>query len=38
VVLTVTWLLVAWRVRALHLERSGAIESHPLPAATTAPT
>jgi len=38
VVLTATWLLVAWRVRALHLARSGAIESHPLPAATTAPT
>jgi len=33
VVLTATWLLVAWRVRALHFKRSGAIESPPLHAA-----
>ena len=35
VVLTATWFLVAWRVRALHLARSGAIESPPF---TTAPS
>ena len=38
VVLTATWLLVAWRVRALHLARSGAIESRPLTAASAAPS
>jgi ATP:ADP antiporter, AAA family len=36
VVLTATWLLVAWRVRALHHVRSGAIESPPLEAAAAA--
>ena len=36
VVLTATWLFVAWRVRALHLVRSGAIESSPLTAAPAA--
>src|SRR5215468_5387306 len=38
VVLTATWLLVAWRVRALHLARSGAIETPPLTAASAAPS
>ncbi|HZJ56005.1 MAG TPA: Npt1/Npt2 family nucleotide transporter [Myxococcaceae bacterium] len=38
VVLTATWLFTAWRVRSLHLVRSGAIESRPLTAATAAPS
>jgi len=36
VLLTATWLFTAWRVRALHLVRSGAIETRPLTAATAA--
>jgi len=36
VALTATWLFVAWRVRALHLARSGAIENHPLGAPSPA--
>jgi len=38
VVLTATWLFTAWRVRSLHLVRSGAIEHRPLTAATAAPS
>ena len=38
VLLTATWLFTAWRVRALHLVRSGAIEARPLTAATAAPS
>ena len=37
VVLTATWLFVAWRVRSLHLVRSGAIEAPPLTAAPAPP-
>jgi AAA family ATP:ADP antiporter len=38
VVITATWLFVAWRVRALHLVRSGALESPPLRAGSPAPS
>jgi AAA family ATP:ADP antiporter len=38
VVLAATWLLVAWRVRTLHLARSGALETSPLAAASPAPS
>ena len=38
VVLTATWFLVAWRVRALHLARSGALESPPFRAGSPAPS
>jgi AAA family ATP:ADP antiporter len=37
-VLAVTWLFVAWQVRALHRERSGAIEAPPARAAAPAPS
>jgi len=38
VVLTATWFLVAWRVRAHHLARSGALETPPLRAGSPAPS
>jgi AAA family ATP:ADP antiporter len=38
VVLTATWLLVAWRIRALHLARSGALETPPLRTGSPAPS
>jgi len=38
VVLTATWFFVAWRVRAFHIARSGAIESPPLRAGSPAPS